>query len=525
MPIRGHRHRRKLAWLVAFLTAAMFLAACGPRKPHGDYLAAAGGGDRQSSNRSGRLQPGSTGGGNGTTSDSGAGADQAAGPSATGGDAGTGGGPAGGGAAAGGGGGGGRAGGGGGQSVAANTASDVGVTADSILVGNITSVGGPLGPNVFSPAYYGANAYFRALNDKGGINGRQIKFVTCDDKEDPNQDLQCAQGLVERQKIFAFVANNTRVENGAANYINGKGVPVVGDFCIGNWCIKYPHYWSNFDTHYPRDGKSIGVDGKAYTQDGQFKWLKENTGVTKAAVFFYSIAISRQAGLQWAAALKRQGIDVVYYGGGSDQGENPASPTYDTDVIQMRNKGVDMVVNAIDMNGFQKLCQSMDRYNFTVKVNLGNPQAFGDVVGDFSSPCRNNVYSFDSMKSYADTNDPQVGEMAAAMKKYYPNVQMHQWVLTGWAAAKMFADGVKSLGPNVTRAGLEKWLAGLKGYDNGGLSAPHDFAWPYDYSKPAKQCFSIAKWDESAKHMKTQAPISTCYNMPYVAYTPLDDGS
>src|SRR2546423_1373650 len=84
--------------------------------------------------------------------------------------------------------------------------------------------GGALGPNVVSPSYYGASAFFQDLNAKGGINGRKIKFVTCDDKEDPNLNLQCAQSLTESQKIFAFATNDTRVGNGSASYISSKSV-------------------------------------------------------------------------------------------------------------------------------------------------------------------------------------------------------------------------------------------------------------------------------------------------------------
>jgi branched-chain amino acid transport system substrate-binding protein len=351
--------------------------------------------------------------------------------------------------------------------------------------------------------------------------------VTCDDKEDPNLDLQCAQSLIENQKVFAFAVNDSRVENGAANYVDSKHVPSVGDFCIGNWCAKYAMYFggSGNSFRYPRDGKQVGINGKEYVQDGPFKWMKDKLGATKAAVFFYSIAISRQAGLLWADQLRRQGIDVVYYGGGSDQGENPAAPTYDTDVVQMKSKGVDLIVNSIDMNGFQKLCQSMDRYGFTVKANVGNPQAYGQVVKNFSAPCRNSVFAFDASKDYTDIGDPAVAEVRDAMQRYYPNVLMHDWVLTGWASAKMFADAVAALGPNVTRAGLARQLNQLRNYTAGGLVAAKDFQWPFDYSKPSAQCFSIAQWQDSANTMVERAPISTCYTLPWEPYTPLDDGS
>jgi branched-chain amino acid transport system substrate-binding protein len=519
---RGWRWRARMALLAAL--PVVVLAACGPRRPHSDYLAAAagsGGGLRAGEGATGALAGAGQGAAGGASGELGASSASASGSSQSGGgSASATGGVGGGGGLSATGGGSGATGSGGG----ANGASDVGVTADSILVGNITSVGGALGPNVFSPSYYGASAYFQQLNAKGGINGRRIKFVTCDDKEDPNLNLQCASSLID-QKIFAFVANDSRVGNGSANYINSKGVTDVGDFCIGNWCTKYPHIFGLYTFRYPRNGKTVGINGQVESQDGPWRWFKEHLNVTKAAVFFYDIAISRQAGLQWADALRRQGVQVVYYGGGSDQGENPAAPTYDTDVIEMRSKGVDMIVNAIDMNGFQKLCQSMDRYGFTVKANVGNPQAYGQVIGTFSSPCRNSVYSSDYAKNYADGSDPAVGEIQAAMKKYYPNVPLHEWVLDGWAQARKFTEAVASLGPNVTRAGVEKWLDALRDYTAGGLLAPQDYRWPYDYSKPDSQCFSIAQWQDSAHAMVTRAPVTTCYTMPWVAYTPANDGS
>jgi len=92
----------------------------------------------------------------------------------------------------------------------------------------------------------------------------------------------------------------------------------------------------------------VGFHGTLYASPASYIWYKQHYGVTKAADIFYSIPISRQAGLVFAEGLRIAGIPVVYYGGGSDQGENPAAPTYDTDVVQMRNKGMDILVNAID---------------------------------------------------------------------------------------------------------------------------------------------------------------------------------
>ncbi|WP_242418073.1 ABC transporter substrate-binding protein, partial [Frankia sp. CpI1-P] len=62
-----------------------------------------------------------------------------------------------------------------------NTASDVGVTPTEIKIGTIAGLSSGFGPDTFSASLYGARAYFKALNAAGGVNGRSVNLVECDD--------------------------------------------------------------------------------------------------------------------------------------------------------------------------------------------------------------------------------------------------------------------------------------------------------------------------------------------------------
>jgi branched-chain amino acid transport system substrate-binding protein len=409
---------------------------------------------------------------------------------------------------------------------ATNTASDVGVTASEIKVGNITAVGGPIGPEAFSGMLHGAQAFFQALNERGGVNGRKVKFSTCDDRESSDRDLACAQNLIENQKVFALVAGSTDTF-AAGKYIDSKGVPDVGGQPIGNAYQKYPHLFSILGVDTPRDGKNVGDKGKLYAQGGSYRYFKQQVKIDKAAVFFYFIPISRTAGMFIADGLRQQGIEPVYYGGGSDAGMNPAAPTFDTDVIQMRNRGVQGIWNAIDIAGFQKLCQAMDRYSFRVKANVSTIQGMSQKVGqDFSAPCRNDVWTQTDSKSYAETTSPPVAEFRAAMKKFDPNFRLHQWALEGWAAGKLFTEGVATMGPSPTRKGLVDWLNSISDdadYTIGGLMDDPVSWQPLDHSKPHTDCFDLHQWQDSAGTFVTRA--KECPAMPYYPYTPTDDGS
>jgi hypothetical protein len=65
----------------------------------------------------------------------------------------------------------------------------------------------------------------------------------------------------------------------------------------------------------------------------------------------------------------------------------------------------------------------------------------------------------------------------------------------------------------------------MRDYTAGGLVTGKDWQWPYDYSKPASECFDIAQWQDSAQTMVERAPISTCYTLPFYPFTPQNDGS
>ncbi|HET7652063.1 MAG TPA: ABC transporter substrate-binding protein [Acidimicrobiales bacterium] len=510
------RARTTLLFLTLVLVAAV-VAGCGTRLPDDAFTASGSGtGADASGRRAGAGAPGA----DGTNDDGGSGGETATGPapdahSPTDSRSAAANGPGNASVledANGGGGGGG-----------ANTASDVGVTASEIKVGNITAVGGPLGPDIFSGMLHGAQAYFQALNERGGVNGRKIRFSTCDDRESSDRDNACAQNLVENQKVFALVANSTDTY-ASARYVDSKGVPDVGGQPIGNAYYKYPHLFSIIGADTPRDGKSIGDNGKLYRATNLYTYYKQKVGVSKAAVFFYFIPISRTAGLMMADGATRAGIDVTYYGGGSEAGMNPAAPTFDTDVIQMRNRGVDAIWNSIDIAGFQKLCQAMDRYAFTVKANVSTIQGMGDKLKDFSAPCRNSIWVDTESKSYTDTGDPAVAEFRSAMKKFDPGFRLHQWALEGWAAGKIFTDGVASMGAGPTRKGLVDWLnARPDPYAAVGLF--RNISWkPIDHSKPGTNCYAMHQWQDSAGGWVTRTPLD-CHPTDWFPYTPQDDGS
>src|SRR5437763_801915 len=102
---------------------------------------------------------------------------------------------------------------------------DVGITSNSILLGNTIAQSGPA-------AAYGTIgnaelAYFTYVNNnQGGVNGRKITFKILDDAYNPAQTITQTKQLVESAQVFAmFSGLGTQAQTSVREYLNGKKVP------------------------------------------------------------------------------------------------------------------------------------------------------------------------------------------------------------------------------------------------------------------------------------------------------------
>src|SRR3954454_4759236 len=78
---------------------------------------------------------------------------------------------------------------------------DPGITASSITIGGTHLITGP--GSLYKTISAAESAYFAYVNDQGGVNGRNIKYVFNDDSYDTSKTVPLTQQLVESYKVFA----------------------------------------------------------------------------------------------------------------------------------------------------------------------------------------------------------------------------------------------------------------------------------------------------------------------------------
>jgi branched-chain amino acid transport system substrate-binding protein len=100
---------------------------------------------------------------------------------------------------------------------------DPGVSDTEIKIGNIRPRGGSLSAYALNGRTEAA--YFRKLNDEGGINGRKIKFISHDDGFSPSKTVEQARKLVESDDVLLISQSlGTPTNSAIQRYMNQKKV-------------------------------------------------------------------------------------------------------------------------------------------------------------------------------------------------------------------------------------------------------------------------------------------------------------
>ena len=101
-----------------------------------------------------------------------------------------------------------------------------GVTPTEIKIGGIFPFSGPA--SSIGQVGHGVLAYVQSINDRGGINGRKINYVTLDDAYSPPKAFEHTRRLVENDEIaFMFSQLGTAGNSAVAKYLAGKKVPTI----------------------------------------------------------------------------------------------------------------------------------------------------------------------------------------------------------------------------------------------------------------------------------------------------------
>jgi ABC-type branched-subunit amino acid transport system substrate-binding protein len=407
----------------------------------------------------------------------------------------------------------------------ANPSSDVGVSPTAIQIGLIVSESGPLGSEALSAPMYGALAYFQALNKRGGIDGRTVHVVVCDDGSTGSGNRDCAQKLIQDDKVFAFVGNSI-FNYAAASYVSAADVPDIGGQPIGNEYDQYPHLYSVEGDSYPRTGQFVGYNGVLVGGTAVYHFFRVAVGGKVAGVVYYNQSDSQRYGELTVTGLHMEGYQVV------QEQVDLAVPNFDAAAVDMKAHHVDTIFDALDTTGNVSLCKSMEAAGLTVKAKVTTVQNWTDSVrADFAGTptCRNSIYATAQDRNYMDTQFPAVARFRADMQAAYPDRanQLSMWEEEGWEAGDWFTAAASSCGAKLTRKCVEAFINRPQPFTAEGLTTGSSFVVGSPTRPTGPDCMSVAQWQDAAYGGKggwvTRTPNGAfvCYSdLPRISYRP-----
>jgi branched-chain amino acid transport system substrate-binding protein len=342
-----------------------------------------------------------------------------------------------------------------------------GVTDTEIRIGTFT-------PQTGGAAAYGLSArvidaYFKKVNDEGGINGRKIKYIYEDDQYQAAKSLSAAKKLVEQDKIFAMIGNIGTANNlGVRDYLTENKVPNVL-FSTGSSALVTPPRkdWFGFLPTYPFEAQVL-VEFAA-------KDLKSK----KVAIVYQNDGFGKDGQQAFAKAAPGKGIEIVaevpYETGATD---------LSSQALKVQQSGADTVyIMAVPQPG-SVLLKEFDKLGFKPRLLLSfvlNDTSFFAATGKASD----GIYTT-NFTPLPDGDDPKLLEFRDFMKKNFPNEQASQFALWGYNAAGIFVEGLRRAGKELSR---ESFIAAMESFQNYNGTVIRDFTFGPNNRAPIKSMY------------------------------------
>ncbi|MFD7257470.1 ABC transporter substrate-binding protein [Streptomyces sp. NPDC059874] len=385
--------------------------------------------------------------------------------------------------------------------------------AEPVKVGIIASATSPVGGDAFTGPGEGARAWFDVLNARGGLGGRPVEVVGCDDGGSGIGNNACVRRLLDEEKVFALVAT-TSLSYAGAPRVSRAGVPDIGGQPIGTAYDTYPHLYGIYGSQAPRDGKAPGWGGTLYGGTEVYRYFKHEQGARSAAVVAYNQAASAGYARQITQGLRAEGYEVV------PEQVDFALPNFRAVAADLKARGTDLVFDALDTHGNARLCEAMDAAGVRVTAKVTNVQNWDDrVPAEFkdASGCRNSLWVTGSSRNHADAAAPAVAEFRAALA----GKALSQWQLEGWAAAMWFTDAARSCLPDLTRPCVERFMGRPEPYTARGLLLPVSFVPSPVPPAERRTCLSVARWQDGKGWVTQGGDMTrTCFVVPQLPYRP-----
>jgi len=328
---------------------------------------------------------------------------------------------------------------------------DTGATDTSIKLGQTMPYSGPA--SAYSAIGRAEIAYFKMLNEKGGINGRKIDLLSMDDAYSPAKTVEQTRRLVESDEVLAmFSMLGTGPNIAAQKYLNAKKVPqLFPSSGASRW---------NDPKHFPWTTGSqptYRTEGRIYA-----KWILANKPDAKIAV----ITPNEDPGRDYLAGFK-EGLGEHVNQIVSEAVYETTDATVDSQIVKFKAAGADVLFDECTPKFAAQAIKKVAELGWKPQIIV---PAVSNSVGSVLAPAGlENSVGIVTGAFLKDPGDPR-WENDAGMKAWRAWMKTYNsgadpadiFNVTGYTMAMMMEMVLQRAGNDLTRANLMKQAQSLK---------------------------------------------------------------
>ena len=330
---------------------------------------------------------------------------------------------------------------------------DTGASDTEIKIGNIMPYSGPA--SAYGVIGKTEEAYFKMINENGGINGRKIKFISYDDAYSPPKAVEQVRKLVESDEVLVvFNALGTPSNTAIQKYLNAKKVPQL---FVATGATKW-----NDPTHFPW---TIGWQ-PSYQSEARIyaKYLMKEKPDAKVAVLYQNDDFGKDylKGLKDGFGAK---ISTII----AEESYEISEPTIDNHIVKLKTSGADVLISITTPKFAAQTIKKMAEIDWKALQIVANVStSVGAVMKPAGFENGQGVLSAHYAKDAGDAqwkDDPGMKKFLAFLDKHYPDAdRTNSQVIYGYGAAQTLTKILEMCGDDLTRANIMKQAANLKDF-------------------------------------------------------------
>ena len=363
-----------------------------------------------------------------------------------------------------------------------------GASAKEIKLGQTMPYSGPA--SAYATIGKVEQAYFKKINDEGGINGRMINLLSVDDGYSPPKAVEQVRKLVEQDEVLALFQTLGTPSNSAIHkYVNAKKVPHLF-LATGatKWNDPKNNPWTmGFNLSYQTEGAIYG------------RYLLKNKPNAKIAILYQNDDYGKDVLAGVKQVLTGANAKMIV----AEATYEVTDPTVDSQILTLKASGADTFINITTPKFAAQAIRKVYDSGWKPLHIVNN---VGASVGSVLAPAGlDKSVDLITVQYYKDATDPQwkddpaMLEWRAFMARYYREGNVDDASnIYGYIAAQTMVQVLKQCGNDLTRENVMKQAASLKNFRQPLLlpgitlnTGPNDFA-PVDQGQLSK--FNGKQW-------------------------------